>query len=409
MCIDRDNDIGEKTGISGPIIGHQENLKAAEALALADPEDTDVNALFAAIKIAKKLETEVVTVTGDISIGVVSDTKVAEQLDKIIKDLKPESVIVVTDGADDEQLLPVVQSRVKINSVQTIVVRQSKELEKAYFTVTNFLREVSEEPSTARLLFALPGVILVLLVLGGLSALNYIVLVIGAYFIIKGLGFEEQFFGWISSFIKSLSIERISTITYITSVIVLMVGLGYGYADMQRSPIDSNNINSTLDSMAIFVLNSPSIDLILLAVAIATIGKSVDDYNLKKYIAIRKYLILLAFTVMVKVLISSWANFWINEAFGLGDFIFFVTLAIIGFGMWIRFTEYIFIGEIQSIKRTIEDLTGKEVYNKEGKHLGKVNKVVMNGQTLKNIKVGKKKIPGEDIISRDTVIVVKTE
>jgi putative membrane protein len=55
ICIDRDDDIGRKTKISGPVIGIEKNIKAAEALALADPADTDLNAIFGAVKIAKEI------------------------------------------------------------------------------------------------------------------------------------------------------------------------------------------------------------------------------------------------------------------------------------------------------------------------------------------------------------------
>jgi len=38
LCIDRDNDFGRKTGIKSPIIGREENLKAAQSLALVNRE-----------------------------------------------------------------------------------------------------------------------------------------------------------------------------------------------------------------------------------------------------------------------------------------------------------------------------------------------------------------------------------
>src|SRR5438132_1208262 len=48
LCVDRDDDIGVKTGIRGPIVGREGNLAAATKLGLADPEDSDVNALLSA-------------------------------------------------------------------------------------------------------------------------------------------------------------------------------------------------------------------------------------------------------------------------------------------------------------------------------------------------------------------------
>ena len=38
LCVDRDDDLGVKTKIKTPILGRKENLEAAVALALKDPE-----------------------------------------------------------------------------------------------------------------------------------------------------------------------------------------------------------------------------------------------------------------------------------------------------------------------------------------------------------------------------------
>ena len=51
LCVDRDNDIGAKTGLQAPLIGRDQNLAAATKLGLADPEDSDVNALLSAVSI----------------------------------------------------------------------------------------------------------------------------------------------------------------------------------------------------------------------------------------------------------------------------------------------------------------------------------------------------------------------
>ena len=50
ICVDRDDDVGEKTGINTPVIGRDACIEAAQRLALEDPEDADSNSIFAAIK-----------------------------------------------------------------------------------------------------------------------------------------------------------------------------------------------------------------------------------------------------------------------------------------------------------------------------------------------------------------------
>lgn len=399
LCVDRDDDIGRKTGIRGPIIGLEENIEAAKRFALEDPEDTDVNAIFAAAKIARKIGAQVVTLTGDVDVGLVSDEKIAKQLDKVVSEFKPDSVILVTDGAGDEQLVPIIQSRVKIDAVQTVVVRQSQELEKAYFQLTNFLKEISNEPHLARLLFGIPGLALLLLALGGVRALNAILGVVGIYFIIRGLGLEEEVFGRISNFIKSLSVERISTLVYSIAVVALAVGVGYAYSDLQRSPLNFRDLQSSLDTMSMFMLGSISIDVMLIGIIIAIIGRMIDDYPLKKYLQIMRHLRLIAFLILVRTILGSGASFWSNEDYGLGNFLFTVIVGVSAFYLWIKITKYLFIGEIQSIQTIVENLVGREVQTTTGELLGRVSKVFIEGMELGGLKVGKIRISKDEIVS----------
>src|SRR3989304_7565378 len=78
LCVDRDDDIGIKTGIKGPLIGRDDNLAAALKLGLADPEDSDVNALLSAIStyddlVKQGVDAEVATSCGEVRGGSASD------------------------------------------------------------------------------------------------------------------------------------------------------------------------------------------------------------------------------------------------------------------------------------------------------------------------------------------------
>ena len=50
LAIDRDDDFGKKAGVRGPVIGRDACIDAALKLSLADPEDSDANVLYAAVK-----------------------------------------------------------------------------------------------------------------------------------------------------------------------------------------------------------------------------------------------------------------------------------------------------------------------------------------------------------------------
>jgi len=407
ICIDRDDDIGRKALVKGPIIGRDANLEAAQKLALADPADTDVNALYGAVKLAGELESEVVTLTGEGHVGIISDKEVARQLEDVLSRFKPESVVFVSDGLDDEQVMPIIQSRVKVDSVITITVRQSKELEKAYFKLAGFIKDVTGDPALARLIFGLPGIALLLLAVGGVQALSWIMGVVGLYLIIKGFGLEDEFFNTASEFLKSLSVERMSTLLYAAGVIILVMGLNYASGDLTRISLSFADSSSALNTLALFLLNSSSVSLIVLGLCTILCAHIMDNWKVKKFISVRRDFILTAFIALTWIVLDAGARYKLDEEWGLWNFAGRGLVGLAALGVWIKLTEYFFKSEIRAIEAVIKDTEGKEVVDADGKKLGRVLKTVVENLKLKEIRVASKAIPVKDIVSIGDSIVVK--
>jgi len=146
LCIDRDNDIGVKGGVEGPVIGREENVRAALALGLADPEDADTNTILAAIQLYDRMlkegeNVEVATISGDADVGYKSDRALMRQLEEVMEVVNPNNAILVSNGAEDEFIFPMVSSRLKIDHVHDVYVKQSKELENWYYYIVKAARD----------------------------------------------------------------------------------------------------------------------------------------------------------------------------------------------------------------------------------------------------------------------------
>jgi putative membrane protein len=96
LCVDRDNDIGVKTGVTTPLIGRTENLDVATQLALTDPEESDANAIFGAVQFYDGLasdvndgEYEVATIVGSNQGGINADRTIRDQLNKVLDGSTP--------------------------------------------------------------------------------------------------------------------------------------------------------------------------------------------------------------------------------------------------------------------------------------------------------------------------------
>ncbi|WP_406661580.1 DUF373 family protein [Methanolobus sp. ZRKC3] len=236
ICIDRDNDIGEKANVRAPLIGREVNIDAAVRLATADPEDSDTNTIFGGVKvldelIAKGIDAEIVTLAGDKNVGIISDQIIVNQLDTILKQFKAESAIFISDGAEDENLLPIVQSRIKIDSVKRIVVMQSANLESTYYII----KHAFNDPKISQTFFVPLG--LASLIYAFFLLIDYpqgaiigILAAVGIYMLYRGFTDTINLF-W-DKMKDSFYSGRMSFFTYTTAAVVAVVATIIGFINI---------------------------------------------------------------------------------------------------------------------------------------------------------------------------------
>ena len=251
LCIDRDNDLGEKTGIKGPVMGREENLIAARELLIADPGESDANSIYGAVKEldglrSRNITANIATLTGDTKVGTVSDQKLCNQLDKVLAEYEPEKVVFVSDGAEDEFLIPVVQSKVPIMSVKRIIVRQSVKLESDYYVMVTFFKEVLSDARTRRVLLGIPAIILITYAVYGNIAWRFTIGLTGVYLVIKGFQLEDIFEAFAGNVKASLSRSKLSFFLYVLTAIFAGVGIYQGYNVYTAFPASASLFTSSL-------------------------------------------------------------------------------------------------------------------------------------------------------------------
>jgi len=146
LCVDRDDDLGTKAGVNGPVIGREDNMNAVMALGLADPEEVDTNTILSGLQlyddlVKRGIDTEIATISGDSHVGFQSDLILTTQLENVLEVVKPDRAILVSDGAEDESIYPVISSRIKIDSVRRVYVKQSASIEGTYYLIVKTLQD----------------------------------------------------------------------------------------------------------------------------------------------------------------------------------------------------------------------------------------------------------------------------
>ena len=206
ICVDRDDDVGEKTGISTPVVGRNECIEAGQRLALEDPEDADSNAIFSAIKtyedlVSRGYNAQVIIATGVTGRGVQADEKIAAEIKSVLKKFSADGAVIVSDGEDDEMVIPIIQNVIPVVSIQRVVMKVSRTIEHSYAVFGKFLKMVMYDPKYSKFFLGVPGI---LLLIGGVGAVTgytaeifaVLVSILGGAFLIRAFDIDKAWSNW---------------------------------------------------------------------------------------------------------------------------------------------------------------------------------------------------------------------
>jgi len=288
LCVDLDDDLGRKTGVETPVIGRDAVEDAAVRLATTDPEESDANVLFEGLHIHdQQVETEpdvvVAAVTGLAGSDVAASRRVGEELDRVLASLSASDdvrAIVVTDGAQDESVLPAIRSRVRIDGVRRVVVRQAEDLESMYYTI----KQVLDDPETRGTILVPLGILLLIYPLAILAdrlglpgaVLGITSALLGLYVLFRGLGLEDSLDRVAETARRSLYAGRVTLVTYVVALVLVIVGAAEGYALLQSMRADPAVQLNSLSALA--ALTYGAIQWIAAAGVTSSLGQITDEY-----------------------------------------------------------------------------------------------------------------------------------
>jgi putative membrane protein len=298
LCVDRDGDLETKAGIKTPLMGRTTNIDAAVSLALHDPEEPDANAMFEAVRVNDRLQSEkkpeetfeVATISGSELGGVSADRKLVAELNTVLASFSASEVILVSDGYSDEAILPLVQSRVPVSSVRRIVIKHSESIEETAALFSKYLRLLFNDPRYSRIALGVPG--LLFLILGILyifpGYLNYyfivIVLILGCFMLGKGFGVDRAakgFYKWAKEYTPPPLPVQISNYTAIVGILCIAISVYLGItsvvANMPPVPTDLPGWISTLPVIASWFIRGV-MDLTVVGIGIILFGRSIRLY-----------------------------------------------------------------------------------------------------------------------------------
>ena len=253
ICVDRDNDVGEKAGIITPVIGRDACIEAAQRLALEDPEDADSNSIFAAIKtyedlISKGYQSEVIIVAGVASRGVQADEKILEEVKKVLEKFSANGAVIVSDGEDDESVVPVIQNVLPVISVQRVVMKVSRSVEYSYAVFGKYLKMMAYDTKYSKFFLGVPGI---LLLIGGIATvIGYtaeitavLISILGGAFLIRAFDIDRAWSNWA----KPTPMGFIRIFTMVTGILLMLSSVPAGI-----NSVDENLLESETEILSVF-------------------------------------------------------------------------------------------------------------------------------------------------------------
>lgn len=234
ICVDRDDDVGKKAGVITPVVGRNACIEAAQRLALEDPEDADSNSIFAAVKtyedlVSKGYQAEVIVVAGLEHKGIQADEKIVFQVKSVMEKYAANGAVIVSDGEDDETVIPIIQNVLPIVSVRRVVMRASRSVEYSYAVLGRYLKAIAFDSKYSKFFLGVPGI---LLLIGGIATVigitreifAILVSILGGAFLIRAFDVDRAWARWT----KPTPAGFIRIFTLVAGILLILVSIPSG-------------------------------------------------------------------------------------------------------------------------------------------------------------------------------------
>lgn len=263
LAVDRDGDLESKTRVRTPVFGREEVLSAATQLAISDPEEADSNSFFAAVREYDRLQAmgegcDIAIVCGVPDSGVDADRKIKREIENILSKSQFSGVVLVTDGAEDEQILPIIQSMKPVASVVRIAVKHSRTVEETYMVLGRYLRMLVFDERYSKWVVGIPGVIFlfagVLILFGrAYEAGIAILLILGSTFFVRGFGVDKS----VAAMLSQRPYGYLRIFSAVAGTLIFLVGLSAGYSYMSLN--DASGVALVAGDPSKFLLVGPTL------------------------------------------------------------------------------------------------------------------------------------------------------
>ncbi len=149
--------------------------------------------------------------------------------------------VIVSDGEDDESVIPVIQNVLPVVSVQRVVMKVSRSVEYSYAVFGKYLKMIAYDSRYSKFFLGVPGI---LLLIGGIASIfeltteifAVLVSILGGAFLIRAFDIDKVWSSWS----KPTPMGFIRMFTVVTGVLLILSSVPAGVSAVDPELMESN-------------------------------------------------------------------------------------------------------------------------------------------------------------------------
>ena len=149
--------------------------------------------------------------------------------------------VIVSDGEDDESVIPIIQNILPIISVQRVVMKVSRSVEYSYAVFGKYLKMIAYDSKYSKFFLGVPGI---LLLIGGVATVfgytaeifAVLVSILGGAFLVRAFDIDRAWSNWT----KPTPSGFIRMFTFIAGIILMISSIPAGIAGIDQNLIASD-------------------------------------------------------------------------------------------------------------------------------------------------------------------------
>jgi putative membrane protein len=190
--------------------------------------------------ISKGYQAEVITVAGVESRGVQADEKILKEIKKVLEKFPANGAVIVSDGEDDESVVPVIQNVLPVVSVQRVVMKVSRSVEYSYAVFGKYLKMIAYDTKYSKFFLGVPGI---LLLIGGVATVvgytaeitAVLVSILGGALLIRAFDIDRAWSNWA----KPTPMGFIRIFTMVTGILLIVSSVPAGIDSIDEKLLES--------------------------------------------------------------------------------------------------------------------------------------------------------------------------